>query len=95
MGLRHAGTLRGARDPTTGTWWGEADDLLRLQIRRMILSAMPKAPRQIGRRTKDGLRHQKPKRRPRQPTSQERAALDRANERRHQEKLSRLGEKQA
>jgi hypothetical protein len=95
VGLRQGGTLRGARDPETGAWLGEADDLFRMQIRRIIRSAMPSANRPIGRRSTAGLKHQKPKRPKRVPTPQEQAALDRANERRRQQKLDRLAEKEA
>jgi hypothetical protein len=80
VGLRQASTLRGARDPDTGAWLGEADDLFRHQIRRIILSTLPRSKRPIGKRTTAGLLHQKPKRPPRPRTPAELEGLRKGRE---------------
>jgi hypothetical protein len=85
VGLRQGGTLRGARDPDTGAWLGEVDDLFRHQIRRIILSTLPRAKRPIGKRTTAGLLHQKPKRASRPRTEAELQGLRKGNARRAEE----------
>jgi hypothetical protein len=92
IALRQGGVLRGSRDPDSGAWIGETDDLFRMQIRRIILSAAPVAKRPIGKRTTAGLLHQKPRRPTRPRTENELRGLREGNERRAEAKRAREAE---
>jgi hypothetical protein len=89
--LEQAGVLRGYRDAATGMWQGPADDLFRMQIRNMILSATGAAKRRPEPNLA-GLRHQKPRPRSRPRTEAELRGLRTGNEKRRLEAMRRREE---